>query len=247
MINEKSFIGAPLNFKGICRIYPPKVKDIIENDYFSIYKKIFIISQEEIEDEYAEKDKDFKDLLNPFEYILNNAYNDKGFEFVLREAFKFFIHEEVNFIYEKKIVIIGDLKESLKNIQSIEELRMLREEDYFDFQNMIRASLGEKQISPYNPNEHPKIKRMKAKARLRDRIKAKQGNGLTLVSTLCSICCMNFGINPLNIGELTYAALHPLIRFYQEKEKYELDVNSLLAGADSKKIKPKYWVKNIED
>ena len=58
---------------------------------------------------------------------------------------------------------------------------------------------------------------------------------------------MNFGINPLNIGELTYAALHPLIRFYQEKEKYELDVNSLLAGADSKKIKPKYWVKNIED
>jgi hypothetical protein len=38
---------------------------------------------------------------------------------------------------------------------------------------------------------------------------------------------MNFGLNPLNIGEITYAAIPLLIRYYQEKDKYETDVRSL--------------------
>ena len=46
---------------------------------------------------------------------------------------------------------------------------------------------------------------------------------------------MGFGLNPLNIGEISYASVPVLIRFYQEKDKYETDVKSLLAGADSKK------------
>ena len=58
---------------------------------------------------------------------------------------------------------------------------------------------------------------------------------------------MGFGLNPLNIGEISYASVPVLIRFYQEKDKYETDVKSLLAGADSKKVKPKYWIRNIED
>jgi len=64
---------------------------------------------------------------------------------------------------------------------------------------------------------------------------------------LASICCMNFGINPLNIGELSYASISILMRYYQEKEKYNIDIQSLLAGADSKKVKPKDWIRNIED
>ena len=124
---------------------------------------------------------------------------------------------------------------------------MIGEDEYFEFQNMVREVLGEQAIDPPNPNEDPRIKRIKAKARYRDRIKAKQGKGLNLSASLVSICCMGFGLNPLNIGELSYAAISPLIRYYQEKEKYQLDIDSLLAGADSKKIKPKYWVRNIDD
>ena len=58
---------------------------------------------------------------------------------------------------------------------------------------------------------------------------------------------MNFGLNPLNIGELTQYSVSVLIRYYQEKEKYETDIKSLLAGADSKKVKPQNWIRNIED
>jgi hypothetical protein len=108
---------------------------------------------------------------------------------------------------------------------------------------------SQKAITAPDPNEHPKIKAMKAKARYRDKIKAKQNakKGLTLFSTMASICCMGIGLSPLNIGEMSYVAMNALLSQYQTKEKYEIDIKSLLAGASSKKIKPIYWIKNLED
>lgn len=107
--------------------------------------------------------------------------------------------------------------------------------------------MGSKPIEPPNPNEHPKVKAMKAKARMRDRIKSKSGKGINLSTTLAAICCMGIGITPLNIGEISYGSMRILTSMYQGKEKYELDIDSLLAGADSKKVKPKYWIKNLDD
>jgi hypothetical protein len=83
-------------------------------------------------------------------------------------------------------------------------------------------------VEPPNPNEHPKIKEMKRKARYRDRVKEKQAaknkDGITLFTSLVSICCMGLGITPLNIGEMSYIALDSILKKYQEKEKYELDI-----------------------
>jgi hypothetical protein len=111
------------------------------------------------------------------------------------------------------------------------------------------VSFGAKKVEPpkaLDPNENPKIAEIKRKARERDRIKAKQGNknGLTLSTCMIAICCMGIGITPLNVGELSYASMAPIMDMMQEKEKYDIDIRSLLAGADSKKIKPKYWIRN---
>ena len=111
--------------------------------------------------------------------------------------------------------------------------------------------MGKKMVELPNPNEHPKIKEMKRRARYRDKVKAKNAakskDGVSLFTLLASICCMGLGITPLNIGEMSYVSIDSIIRKYQEKEKYELDIKSLLAGADSKKIKPKYWIRNFEE
>ena len=56
---------------------------------------------------------------------------------------------------------------------------------------------------------------------------------------------MGMGLNPLNNRRVV--PRYPLMRQYQEKEKYQTDIDSLLAGADSKKVKPKYWIRNIND
>jgi hypothetical protein len=44
--------------------------------------------------------------------------------------------------------------------------------------------LGDKELEPPDPNENPRIKEMKAKARYRDRVKAKKGVGNTFEETL---------------------------------------------------------------
>ena len=148
------------------------------------------------------------------------------------------------------MLVIG-LEKTIQHIGSLEDLVTLKEEEYFEFQNAIRAAVGDKMVKapePIDPNEDPRITRIKAKARERDRIKAKQGskNGISLSTSMTAICCMGIGITPLNIGEMSYAAISPIMTMMQDKEKYDVDIRSLLAGADSKKIKPKYWIRNSD-
>jgi len=240
-MTERIFLGYPEEFKNICLIYPPKIKEMIDVRA-PLFERILTLSQEEIEDDYNEKGLDLKNILTPFEYILNNAFHSKEFYDLMVQAFEFFIHEQVTPVYDQKKLIIGDITK----INSVKELRVLTEKDYFDFQNKIREVLGRKKIEPPNPNEDPRVRAIKAKARYRDKVKAKKGMGLNFLTILSSICCMGIGLNPLNIGELSYAAALRLLDIYQLKEKYEIDIDSLLAGADSKKIKPKYWIENLD-
>ena len=247
MINSNFFLGLPVPYKEICNVYPPKVNDILNEKDYPVYRKLLLSSQEDIEDEFAEQKLSMDEVPTPLEYIFILSASDERIKKIALEGFKFFIHEPVTMLADQKMIVIGDLTEVLPQLKSIEQLRVLKEDNFFGFQNLLRQSIGEKEIEPYNPDENPKVKYFKAKARLRDRVKAKSKDALTLGSTLASICCMGFGLNPLNIGELSQAAITVLMRYYQEKTKYDIDIKSLLAGADSKKVKPQNWIRNIED
>ena len=252
MSKELYFLCEPVQFKPGIKLYPPTVKDVVTNEHYGIFGKLLTYSQEDIEDEFLEAKKHLETYPTPIEFLLNNSYHNKDYEKMCKLAFKFFIHEDVNFLYEQKTIIIGNLEEILIKAETIDDLVMIKEEEFFSFQNAVRECIGKKPIEPYVEDDNPVIAEMKRKARRRDRLKAKQaaknqGNGISLYTMLVSICCMGLGITPLNIGEMSYIALESIMRKYQEKEKYELDIQSLLAGADSKKVKPKYWIKNFDD
>ena len=138
----------------------------------------------------------------PLEYLFELA-KDYRIKKIILEGIEFFIKEPVVLLLDQQIIIIGDLKETLPKAKSVEDLRIIDKNNYFEFQNALRRAIGEKEVEPYNPNENPKVKYFKAKARLRDKIKIKSKDSLTLGSTLASICCMGIGITPLNVGELS--------------------------------------------
>ena len=243
MIDTYAFLGQPFQFQGLCKIYPPTIRQILEEDNYNLYQKLFLSSQEDIEDEYAEQHNQTEKIPTPFQYLLIVAsLNEKIKEIVLK-GFNFFIREEVTILFDQQMIVIGNLKKTLLKIESVEELRIINSDNYFNFQNALRRAIGIKELEPYNPDENPRVKYFKAKARLRDRVKAKSKDNLTLAS----ICCMGIGITPLNVGELSQAAISVLMRTYQEKHKYEIDIESLMNGADSKKVKPQFWIRNIED
>ena len=250
MIDPVVFIGKPLLFKNKFYIYPPKVVDVLTNYHYGQFVRLLTITQEDIRDDLA-KQEQTTDIPTPFEFLLINCYHSQEFADLTKKAFQFFLHQEINFFYEQKMLIVGELEQVVQNIKSLEDLITIKEEDYFEFQNLIRMAVGDKTIKPpepVDPNEDPRIARIKAKARERDRIKAKQGskNGISLSTSLTAICCMGIGLTPLNIGEMSYAAIGPIMSMMQDKEKYDVDIRSLLAGADSKKIKPKYWIRNSD-
>jgi hypothetical protein len=115
------------------------------------------------------------------------------------------------------MLVIGELEKVVTKIEKVEDLITIQEEEYFDFQNIIREVCGDKPLKPPeppNPNEDPRIAAMKAKAKERDRIKAKQNtkNGISIQTCLVAICCMGIGITPLNIGEMSYAAIGPIMK-----------------------------------
>lgn len=246
MIDSYSFLSIPFQFQNVCKIYPPKIKEILSESNYPVYKKLFLSSQEDIEDEFTEQKLSMDSIPTPFEYIFKLA-EDYRIKKIILDGLEFFIKEPVILLSDQKLIIIGDLKEVLPQLKSVEDLRIINKDNYFDFQNALRRAVGEKEAEPYNPNENPKVKYFKAKARLRDRVKAKSKNALTLGATLASICCMGIGITPLNVGELSQAAISVIMRYYQEKQKYDIDIQSLIAGADSKKVKPQFWIRNIED
>lgn len=252
MIDSAVFLGTPLNFKNKFNIYPPKVKDVTTNESYAQFVKVLTISQEDIQDEFPKKkEEEQRTIPTPFEFLLINSYHSPQFLNVAKQAFQFFIHEDINFFYEQKMIVVGNLEKVVTEIKSIEDLVTISEEEYFDFQNLIRQACGDKPIKPPeppNPNEDPRITEMKAKARRRDRLKAKQkgSGGISIQTCLVAICCMGIGLTPLNIGEMSYAAIGSIMKMSQEKEKYDIDIRSLLAGVDSKKIKPKYWIRNSE-
>lgn len=246
MLDPKIFLKLPVNFKNKFYIYPPSINEAIGNEDFGVYQKIFTLSQEEIEDDFVNSGQDFNKVPTPYEFLLSSCYHSKDFLDKCKEAFKFFTKEEITPLPQLGFFLIGDLEKTLADSKKLEDLVKLEEKDFFEFQNEIRKTLGAKLVDPPDPNEHPKIKAMKAKARYRDRIKAKQGSGLDLTSIMAAICCMGMGLNPLNIGDISYASANILVNQYQLKERYQLDVDSLLAGADSKKVKPKYWIQQLD-
>ena len=103
---------------------------------------------------------------------------------------------------------------------------------------------------PPPENETPMQKKFRLKREERDRVKEKQaqkqGDSLTFADVMSSICVMNTGVTALNIGQYTIYQIKDLLERAQAKEAYHTELDMLMAGADSKKIKPKHYVRNLQ-
>lgn len=251
-----AFLAKSFPFEDITMIYPPTIGDIAKEPRALIFGKILTKSQEDIWDaindsEEKESSDPFyrwklpKDAPTPLQFLIGSAANPDLRE-MIQEGIQFFTHEEALLLPQGYILFTQDAD----SVEKIEDLRMLTEDNFFEFQNAIRASMGEKTLDEPNPDEPPKIAEMKAKARRRDRLKKKNAEkekgGMTFKSTLSALCCMGIGISPLNIEGLSYASVGSLIDTYTNKEKYEQNMRFIAGGADPKKMTIKYWMNEEE-
>lgn len=251
MIDNESlaFMGLPIYYKGNSYVYPPKINDVADKD-FEKYLAILTMSMDDVKELFKDQ-PEVKELPSVYKIMFKNYLMDEQLRDLTSRAFEFFLHEKVTFLPQKGIIILGDMEQLLKNGRPIEDFYFIDEEGFLEFQNLIRIAVGNKPIleEKPDPDEDPRVTRLKEKFRKSEKLvakaKEKKGEVLKFKDCLAAICCMGIGITPLNIGELSYCAISTLLHTFQSRESYDhLSIGAMFGTVDTKKTKIEYWIGN---
>ena len=154
----------------------------------------------------------------------------------LQSAFATFIKEDIMLLPKINSVLVG----------APQDRRLITSQNYSDFQDILRLHNMREMKEPPPENESAIARKFRLKREARDAAKRKQqeknGDGQSLVDLL-EIATV-FGIDYKNV---TLFAFYNLIARYQAKEKWDQDIKLICAGADSKKIKSKYWGESLKE
>lgn len=211
---------------------------------YQYYINLFTMEKEDLVEIQKKKGEQnlpqLKEDLTIFQYIMMSAALDNFFFLDLKQGISTFIKEEVLIAPKKCIIIVGDPKDK----------KIITEKEFSEFAIALRLFNKMKIKEPPPENETPMQRKFRLKREERDRVKAKQQqndeNGATFSDIMSSLCTMNVGITALNIGEHTIYQIKDLLERAQARETYYTELDMLMAGADSKKIKPQHYVRNLQ-
>lgn len=233
-IKAQAFTGVPSTLDGVCQIRPLTMKEILTMGDFEYRTRLGLLLLTEVEIANIIKDKTKKDVevdeIKILPYLLQSTTMDDNFLVELQTAFSTFITEDILLLPKINCILVGPP----------EQRRLITPDNYADFQEILRIQ-NQREVAEKPPeNESAIARKFRLKREQRDAIKRKQqqktGQEQSLVELL-EIASV-FGIDYRN--ETLYA-FYSLIRRHQLKEKWDQDIQMLCAGADSKKLKTKYW------
>ncbi len=208
------------------------------SDEYSKRLGLLLLTTPEIEKIITDKGADpekFGDL-HPLVYLLKSADVSDIFSLELQTAFSTFIKEDILLLPKINAVLVGPMTEK----------RLITKENFDDFQTILRLQNRKEVPEPPPENETAAQKKMRLLREKRDAVKRKQQQKEGSVQDLADLLEIAevFGIDYKN---KSVYAFYGLIQRHQLREKWTQDIQMLCAGADSKKIKAKYWGENPKD
>lgn len=239
-IQEQAYVGAPSSFLNICKVYPLTLYEIISmgTNVYNTKLGLLLLTELDIAKIIKEKTGEEPDLgtIRPLSYLLQSAAHDNLFLLELQSCFSTFIKEDILLLPKINSVLVGSPKDR----------RLITEENFGEFQDILRIQ-NKKEVKEAPPeNESAIARKFRLKREQRDAAKRKQqektGEGQPLTDLL--EIAETFGIDYKN---KTIFAFYNLIRRHQAREKWNQDIQMLCAGADSKKLKTKYWGESLKD
>lgn len=243
-VKEQAFCKVPSSFydkQYICKVYPYSIKEIVEMGTTTYNKRLglLLLTADDIATIIKEKTgTEQTETIHPLEYLLQSAAYDDMFLLELKNTFSTFIKEEVLLLPKINSVLVGGPSAS-------KEKRLITLDNFSDFQDILRLQNRREVPEPPPADETPGQRKMRL---LREKVAAvkkkqaqKKGEGQTLVELM--EIASTFGIDR---NESLYA-FYSLVRRHQMREKWQQDLQMICAGADSKKLKTKYWGENPDD
>ena len=240
VIKEQAYAGYPSRLPGACYVHPVLVGDMLKmgSNVYSSRLGMLLLTSDEIRKIMEEKGVEVNENtdLSPLPFLLKSAQANDSFYLELQAAFATFIKEEITLLPKINSVLIGPMAEK----------RLITEKNFIDFQTILNLQNRKKVPGPPPENESPFARKMRLAAEQRDAVKRKQQQkqgGAQDLADLMEIAEV-FGIDYKN---KSIYAFYGLIQRHQLREKWTQDIQMLCAGADSKKIKAKYWGANPDD
>jgi hypothetical protein len=181
--------------------------------------------------------------ISVFQYLLVSASLDNTFFLDFKLGLSTFIKEEVLLSPNKGMIIVGNPLDK----------KIITEKEFSKMRDALRLFNKMKIKEPPPENETPIQRRFRLKREERERVKektlqkkAEEDGGVEFADIMSSLCTMNVGVTALNIGEYTIYQIKDLLERAQARDTYYTELDMLMAGADSKKIKPQHYVRNLQ-
>lgn len=241
----KCLFGCPVFLDDICAIFPATLKEIATLGYS---KFIFYLNFLLLEKPSDIADPDFADIiegLTTFEYLVLISSMDSKANSEIRDAFRFFTHDNITFTYDPPQIIVGPP----------EEKHILNEESFLEFRKILKKMyfLNEEQEIEERKEDSPLVARIKAQMRKnREKLaKAKKVNkdnktNMLFSDLVASLAISQSGLNIISIQDITYYAFHDQLKRFGWRDRFNNNHRAALAGAKLKKHELDYWIKSID-
>lgn len=242
--------GGPVFLDDICAVYSLTIGEIVDEGYDNFQKYLNVLTMSK-PIAATVKDKEFRALLQEltdFQYIIMMASLDKEVHQLLKDAFRFFTHEEIVILLDTAQIIIGPLAEK----------HILTEEKFYEFQRILKRMYfleeeGE-EIIIYD-DDPPATKRLKLQMREnREKVRrakakkaAQEKTDLKFSDLIGSITINNCGLNMENIWHITYYAFHDQLKRMGWRDQFNINNQAAMAGAKLKKSQLRHWMRSIAD
>ena len=240
--------GSPIFLDDICAIYPAKMGEIVDEGYsnFQKYLSVLIAEKPVINKSDDGELKDLMEQLTDFQYLLMMTAVDPEINQTVKDAFRFFTHENIVFSLDPAQIIIGP----------IEEKHLLTEEKFYDLQRILKRMYfieqeGEEII--ISKDDPPAVRRLKEQMRRnREKVRkakakqaAQEGSDLKFSDLIGSITIDNCGLSMENVWNITYYAFHDQLKRMGWRDQFNINNQAALAGAKLKKNQLKHWMRSI--
>lgn len=241
--------GTPVFLDDICAVYPATVGEIVDIGYSNFQKFLSALLVEKPtnrKDTDAELRKMMEELTD-FQYLLILANMDIEIQTTLRDAFRFFTHEEkVIFSLEPAQIVLGPP----------EEKHLLIEDKFYDLQRLLKRMYfieqEEDEIIIYKDDDirtraiKMKMRENRAKVRKAKAQKAQaEKSDLKFSDLLGSITINHCNLNMRNIFDITYYSLHDQLKRMGWRDQFEINSRAAMAGAKIQKSQLKHWMRSI--
>ncbi|PZT57495.1 hypothetical protein [Paenibacillus silvae] len=233
-VKLKTLANQPVVYEGLT-IRPKTLNEIIDLGYDQFNQKLRLISLKK-EDVFA--GVDFSEYNYPLIFfLLHTDGSDLIVEYLT--SFSFFLGEEVSLSASQDSLVIAENQYPFETLDQLAEI--------IKTQNSY-VSENDDDFNPLNDRVRALREKMLArKNRLRELKQDQQSeNGLSLQDLISILCSNANGINIFNVFNLNFFQFNDQFNRMRMIDEYEVNIQALLHGADSKNIKLTHWISGVK-